>query len=111
MFLGICTLKILELINFKCLFKEVFNIYCAGCGTTRMLESILDLEFYKAFRYNPFMFILFIIIFIYIIYLSLIYILYDKIIFPKNKYFVVVIICMILYMILRKISIFKFLRP
>ena len=31
---------------------------CPGCGLTRMLFSILKLDFYQAFRYNPFLFIL-----------------------------------------------------
>ena len=46
-FIGV---KFLELIHFKCIFKEIFNIYFAGWGTTRMFESIFKLDFYQAFQ-------------------------------------------------------------
>jgi len=37
----------------KCPFKLVFGIPCAGCGMTRALMSVLKLEFDKAFTYHP----------------------------------------------------------
>ena len=42
-----------------CVFFEVTGLYCPGCGSTRMLKSIIKLDFYQAFRFNPFLFILF----------------------------------------------------
>ena len=41
-----------------CPIHELTNLYCPGCGVTRMLLAILRLDFYKAFRYNPLAFIL-----------------------------------------------------
>lgn len=43
-------------------FKHVLHIEreglkCAGCGLSRMLISIVKLDFTSAFRYNPFLFI------------------------------------------------------
>lgn len=35
-----------------CMFYEITNLYCAGCGLTRAVHSMLQLEFYQAFRYN-----------------------------------------------------------
>ena len=65
------SIKILDLIHFRCLFKYLFNFYCAGCGTTRMIKSLIKLDFYQSFRYNPGVFILSIMLFIYLIlYLS-----------------------------------------
>ena len=44
-----------------CVFKNLFDIECAGCGGTRMFLSILKLDFYQAFRYNPYVFSLLVI--------------------------------------------------
>ena len=46
-------------IYIPCLFHEVTHLYCPGCGITRMLFSIIKLDFYQAFRYNMLLFILF----------------------------------------------------
>ena len=45
-------------IYLKCPIHEIFHVYCPGCGLTRMLSSILKLDFYQAFRYNPLLFIM-----------------------------------------------------
>ena len=42
-----------------CPINYVTGLYCPGCGITRMLFSIIKLDFYQAFRYNPLIFILF----------------------------------------------------
>lgn len=41
-----------------CPIHELTGFYCPGCGMTRMLISILRLDFYKALRYNPLAFML-----------------------------------------------------
>ena len=46
-------------IYIPCPIHYITGYYCPGCGLTRMLFSILKLDFYQAFRYNPFVFILF----------------------------------------------------
>jgi len=104
-------LYIIKLIDFKCVFKEIFNIYCAGCGTTRMVESVLKLDLYQAFRYNPLMFILFIILGIYIIYQIFVYIKKGNIIKINIKVLIIIASLLIIYMILRNISVFDFLKP
>jgi len=35
-----------------CLFRNIFNINCIGCGTTRAVWSVLHLKFADAFEYN-----------------------------------------------------------
>ena len=40
-------------IAIPCLFHKFTNLYCPGCGITRCLFSILELDIYKAFYYNP----------------------------------------------------------
>ena len=94
-----------------CLFKNLFDIECAGCGGTRMFMSLLKLDFYQAFRYNPLMFILGIIFLIYVIYVVIMYLKNKKIYVPNTKIFIAIIILMFLYMILRNIPYFEYLKP
>lgn len=108
---SITFLYIIKLIDFKCVFKEIFNVYCAGCGTTRMVESILKLDLYQAFRYNPLMFILFIILGIYMIYQIFIYIKKGSILKINIKVLIIIASLLIIYMIIRNISVFDFLKP
>lgn len=35
-----------------CLFKNLFNIKCFGCGMTRAIYSIMEGNFYNAFLFN-----------------------------------------------------------
>lgn len=44
-------------ISLVCLFNSLLHIYCITCGATRMVESLLHLQIYQAFRYNPFIFV------------------------------------------------------
>ncbi len=95
--------------NFKipCLIHEITNLYCPGCGITRMFFSIIRLDFYQAFRFNPLVFTLLVL-----------YIIVKCYGFIRNKdiklnkfsmYFILVIT--LLFGILRNISIFEFLKP
>lgn len=40
-----------------CFFRKITGFYCPGCGVTRMLYSLVKLNFYQAFRYNPLIFL------------------------------------------------------
>lgn len=105
------SIKILDLIHFRCLFKYMFNFYCAGCGTTRMIKSLKKLDFYQSFRYNPGVFILSIMLFIYLILLIYNYIFKGIVVFPNTKILIVIIIVLFIYMILRNIPYFNYLVP
>ena len=90
-----------------CLFHEITNLYCPGCGITRMFLALFKLDFYQAFRYNPLVFILLI--------LSIVYLLIKKIgklnfKFPNYIYYYLLVI-VIIYGILRNIPLFSFLAP
>lgn len=50
-------MKMLGIIDLPCYFYKYTHLYCMACGATRLLTSILNLEFIQAFRWNPFMFI------------------------------------------------------
>ena len=93
-----------------CPIKEITNLYCPGCGITRMLLSLLKLDFIKAFSYNPLVFIsLPIGLYLYIDYL----IKKDKSLYKKipEKIWYIVIIIFIVYGILRNTPAFDFLAP
>ena len=94
-----------------CPIHEITGLYCPGCGITRMLFSILKLDFYKAFRYNVLLFIMF--PFALFLFIEKIYSelkkrkpLYKKI---PEKVWVILIIILIIYAILR--NIFPYLAP
>ena len=88
-----------------CPLHSITNLYCPGCGVTRMLLSILKLDFYQAFRYNPLLFICL----PFFIYLLIDYVislykkkkpLYTRI---NSKIYIALIVIFIIYGILRNI--------
>ncbi len=98
-------------IYIPCPIHYITGFYCPGCGITRLIYSMLKLDFYQAFRYNPLLFIMlpFFIFFI-------INDIYSKI---KNKeplyrkvpnyVYIFIIVLLIIYGILR--NIFPSLAP
>ena len=93
-----------------CPINRITGLYCTGCGITRMLLSIIQLDFYQAFRYNPLIFLSIPVIIVFII---------DKIITKKEplynkiptKIWIIIIVILIVYGILRNIPFFDFLAP
>ena len=101
-----------KLFNFSipCPFYYITHLYCPGCGITRMFFSILHLEFYQAFRYNPLVFILLILS---IIYLKIKFILKKfniNIKIPEYIWYILLVI-IIVYGILRNIPELSWLTP
>lgn len=97
-------------IYIHCPIKAITGLYCPGCGITRMLLSIIQLDFYQAFRYNPLLFItlpIFIIFFLNAL-ITKKEPLYNKI---SNKVWTIIIIIFIAYGILRNIPFFDYLAP
>jgi len=98
------------LTDYQCPWKAS-GIDCAGCGTTRMVKAIFRFEFYQAFRYNPLIFILLIIIILYVIYILICLLLKKRYVLPGRKTLIALAIIIIVYMVLRNIDIFDFLKP
>lgn len=98
-------------IYIPCPIHFMTGYYCPGCGVTRMLFSILKLDFYQAFRYNPLLFIL-LPFFVFFYIESLIAegknrkALYNKV---PDYIYIIVLIILIIYAILR--NIFPYLAP
>lgn len=107
---------LLYLINLPvpCLFHKLTGWYCPGCGLTRCLASLLSLDFYQAFRYNPLIFIFLPILIPYLLYLYIVFIfdLEDKITkkIPNYIWYILLII-FILYGFLRNLDFFSYLAP
>ena len=85
------------------------NVFCPGCGITRMIFSLINLEFVQAFRYNPLVFIL---LFSYIIFLII------KLFFKfklsnkqKNIIAYTLLSIVIIFGILRNLPLFEYLKP
>lgn len=100
----------INFINIGCIYRKYFGFYCAGCGITRMIKSICSLEFYQAFRYNPLVFILLIVLLPYVIYSLVYYVLYGNFKISKAL-FIVLVVLLLGYTILRNIDCFSFLIP
>lgn len=98
-------------VGIPCLFYEITGYYCPGCGITRLLFSLLKLDFYQAFRYNPLIFILIIITVIYwLVKFILKKFMNISIAIPNYVYYILLVI-VIIFGILRNIPMFDFLSP
>ncbi|MBQ8514912.1 MAG: DUF2752 domain-containing protein [Ruminococcus sp.] len=58
--LGVVYYAVIRLTPFRipCVFYEVTGLLCPGCGVTRMMESLIRLDFAAAFGWNPVLFCL-----------------------------------------------------
>ncbi len=100
--------------SIPCIFYKITGYYCPGCGITRCLFSLLNLNFYEAFRYNQLVFMLLPFIGVCVSYKIYLYIWNkeDKIIKRiPNVIWILLLLITIIFGILRNISYFGFLRP
>ena len=109
--LAFIWILILEKIHYKCPFLNYLHIYCAGCGGTRMMHSLIRLDFYQAFRYNPLLFIFLILGLIYLLIMIIVYIKKKELILPSKFTLIAILLVLLIYMILRNIEAFSFLIP
>ena len=60
--LSVCILYVVFVkitgVGIPCLIKTVTGKYCPGCGISRMFLAMLELDFKKAFAYNPLLMVL-----------------------------------------------------
>ena len=87
------------------------GIHCAGCGGTRMIFSVLKLDFYQAFRYNPGMFILMVILGVLML-INIFNLILHKNLYLPHKNAIYLCVCLLFfYMIIRNMPGFEFLLP
>ena len=97
-----------------CVFHELTGLYCPGCGVTRMIFSLLKLDFYQAFRYNilVFLFIPFILVCVIDFIIKKLNnksdYLYQNI---DDKVWIILLIITLLFGVVRNIPIFDYLIP
>lgn len=110
---GAFLLGFILMILFKvdCPWKKIFDIDCAGCGTTRMVVSLIQLDFYQAFRFNPFIFVLLVLCILYLGYVLICKLLKKNYITIGKKTFIVIVLLSVIFMIFRNINGFEFLKP
>jgi len=97
-----------------CIFHQITGFYCPGCGITRMIFSLLKLDFYQAFRFNPLIFIA--LPFIIVVLIDFVFkwgrgkdnYLYRKI---NDRVWIVLLIITIIFGIIRNIPFFEYLIP
>ena len=94
-------------IPIPCLFHKITNLYCPGCGVTRMFDALFHFDIYKAVSYNAYVFSLIILFIIYLI----ICLIKRSFITINNKVIYVLIMVGIVFTILRNIPNFSFLAP
>lgn len=111
--LSILYLKVGEGFWLFCPIYKFTGLYCPGCGITRMLSSILNGNFYQAFRYNPLVFLL--IPFMIFHFTDSIIAFYKKRKTVLEKYepyvWYVLIGIFMVYGVLRNVPLFSFLKP
>lgn len=93
-------------IGVPCIFKIITGLDCPGCGITRCLFSLVNLDINKAFQYNALVTILIIPFTVYYLYLNYCYVI-DKPNKVKNiehKISFIILILMILFGIYRNIN-------
>ena len=95
----------------ECPWKSMFDIDCAGCGATRMLISMIHLDFYQALRFNPFIFISLILVILYSVYILLSKVLHREYKRINSKVVITYVVLLFAFMILRNISLFSYLKP
>ena len=57
LFIGLMIWKYcpaLHTLSNACVFHEIFHLYCPGCGGTRAVYALLQLNLWKSFLYHPF---------------------------------------------------------
>ena len=103
--------RLLNFINYRCPIHELLDLYCPGCGGTRMFLSFIHLDFYQSFRWNPLLFIFLVLFIIYLIVGIIIFIKKRVIIVPTFKTCMFLVAILIIFMILRNIDMFSYLAP
>ena len=92
-------------IYIPCVFREVTGLWCPGCGMTRLVLSLMELDLLQAIRYNVLVFFL---APLYMIYLLLVW-------RGKRKHssilMGVMVMMTIAFGVLRNISYFAWLAP
>ena len=100
-------------IGLPCIIKFITKKHCPGCGISRMLLDILQLDFVSAFHHNMFLFCLLPFAFVLFVYKTYVYVKSGKTDMSKWEtiLYIIVFILMIAFWIMRNMPQFTFLAP
>ena len=100
-------------LSIPCIFYEKTNLYCPGCGISRMFIKLCQLDFYGAFRSNSCIFIIFPLLICYGLFKAFKYVKSGK--YPQTKiesiFIWSIVVILVLFGILRNIPYFSYLAP
>lgn len=112
-FVVILVCVAIYVLKVPCLISQGTGLYCAGCGTGRMIESILHLDFASAIEYNPFMFVMIPIIAVLSVVESYFYVkrgtLFSSM--PSRWFITLAIISALVFSVMRNLDGFVYLTP
>ncbi len=96
-----------------CVFEMVTGLYCPGCGNGRMFISLLQLDFYQAFRFNPLTFSVLPFLFAIFLKYQIAYIRGKSASISKVErvFLIFLVFALLLFGILRNLPQFSFLAP
>lgn len=104
---------VIYLARVPCIFSSLSGVYCAGCGTGRMLHSLLRLDVHTAFAYNPFMMVFLPPFAVFLVVQAVLYVkkgtLFSSV--PAKCFLIFVILLGLLYSVMRNLSAFSYLAP
>ena len=100
-------------IGIPCPFYFLTGLYCPGCGGTRAVEALLNLDFIQALRYNSFIFLAVPFILYYLICLSWAFVRGERYEAGKKFSVILIVLCAvgIVYGVIRNLPQFSFLAP
>lgn len=98
-------------VGIACPFHELLNWNCPGCGGTRMAVALLELDFYQAFRYNPFIFVTAPIIAVVYIWQFIVYVRENRLLKYLDVFLIIYAVALIVFGIVRNIGILSWLSP
>lgn len=103
--------KVVFDIGVICPIHEILGLECPGCGGTRMALALLELDFYQAFRYNPFLFITLPICGIIYVWQMFTYIKSNKLWSKLDIFLIIYAIALCAFGIIRNMPLFSYLAP
>lgn len=107
--LGIMAILVLnDSIAIPCMFHKLTGLHCPGCGITRAVKALLKGNIYVSFRNNMLLYTVVPVLFIYIIISKITNNRFKKF---DNYFYIILLIIIIGYGVLRNIPMFSYLAP
>lgn len=99
--------------SLPCIFHKIFNLYCPGCGISRMFLALFALDFKLAAQSNLFVFVFFVPVLVFMFFRAKKFVFQGNTSYSKTENVLVIIttVLAVLFGILRNVPSFSFLAP